>query len=148
MLKKEFGADHTCWTSNSRSSYHGLLSFGGNEADFADFTIWDPEVSAKITKWLLNTIGISSAGRWAGTDVTYHIEVKTTTGHSSEAFELSNNQWRLVGLPSPDLLNLFPDHPVHLGEQVARKHARCADHLARVPDQFECARLPRLSRSR
>lgn len=96
LLKKEIGVDEYCWTSNSRSQYPALRSFDGNEADYADFTISDPKISAKMTDWLLSKIGIAAAAEWLNTSVTYHAEVKTTSGHLDEAFDMSNNQGRLV----------------------------------------------------
>lgn len=95
VLKQEIGMGYECWTSSARAKY-GLETFEGDEADFADFTITDPAMSAKCAEWLLNKIGVAAAADWLDTHKNFHIEVKTTNGPLNEKFEMSNNQARLV----------------------------------------------------
>lgn len=65
------------------------------EGDYADFTIVDSNAVDKFTDWLV-TGGHAEAAEWKGKEITYHIEVKTTTGGCNDAFTMSNNQFDLV----------------------------------------------------
>ena len=73
----------------------GLSQFTGNEGDYSDFTVTDGTVTARITDWLIQN-GHTAARRWQASEVTYHLEVKTTLGSSEEPFMMSNNQFAMV----------------------------------------------------
>lgn len=98
-MKQEVGIGDECWTSAARATY-GLESFDCNEADYADFTITDPVMSAKFCEWLLGKMGVAAAADWMDNQKNFHVEVKTTNGPSDERFDISANQARLVSFES------------------------------------------------
>ncbi|KAK3712618.1 hypothetical protein LTR37_009061 [Vermiconidia calcicola] len=93
-LKKNFSMPFTGWTSGLRSE-HGIEPFDGIESDYVDFTIGEPVISEKITRWLIS-VGKSEVEIYRGEHVTYHFEVKTTVGRCDEPFSMSNNQVALA----------------------------------------------------
>lgn len=99
ILSKELEASYTCWTSNMRGLHNNLPSFSGNEKTHSDFTISERDTASRFTQWLEGK-GISQAKDWLNRDMTYHLEVKTTTGKLLDPFMMSNNQMRLVRLQS------------------------------------------------
>ena len=96
LLFNRFRISDYCWTSHSRSRY-GLPIFSELERDYADFTVRDAHVVQGITNWLMLS-GFTEADAWNGRELTYHFEVKTTTGSCEEPFMMSNNQLDLVCL--------------------------------------------------
>lgn len=147
LLKQELGMTYDCWTSNSRSHSNNLPPFLGDKVDYADFTIHDPSISAKMTDWLLKSIKISAAASVKDFDVIYHVEVKTTSGHMGEAFDLSTNQMRLVSFSTlPHDACTVTDHHGNLGEEMAPEPTRRDAHRPRIPHPFWLALVPCLSR--
>ena len=73
----------------------GLSRFHGREGDHADFTITDRATVAKVTDWLLEAGSVDTL-RLRNSNVTYHLEVKTTLGPREEPFMMSNNQFLMV----------------------------------------------------
>ncbi|TKA63588.1 hypothetical protein B0A55_10316 [Friedmanniomyces simplex] len=91
LLTAQLGAPAECWTSDVRTQ-HGLPKFRDFEAFYTDFTVDDRDTCDRITQWLLNA-GHIEAKRYAGKDITYRIEVKTTNGKREEPFSMSINQY-------------------------------------------------------
>ena len=79
----------------------GLSRFQGLEGDYADFTITDRAIVAKITDWLIETGNVDTLRSW-DSNVNYHFEVKTTLGPHEEPFMMSNNQFSMVCVQCPD----------------------------------------------
>ena len=94
MLEREFGVDEGCWTSASRVDHEGFSNFEGDESEHTDFTIEEPAVSEAFTEWLVARA--PAVAQWQGKQMTYHIEVKTTSGDATTPFDMSNNQYHLV----------------------------------------------------
>ncbi|KAI9686954.1 MAG: hypothetical protein M1822_002707 [Bathelium mastoideum] len=90
MFLQRFNVSSDCWTSNNRSRY-GLPAFSGLERDHSDFTVGASNVTQAIIDWL-EPSGFEEARTWNERNMTYHFEVKTTTGECGEAFMMSNNQ--------------------------------------------------------
>ncbi|KAK6431660.1 hypothetical protein LTR95_012179 [Oleoguttula sp. CCFEE 5521] len=98
LLRETFQITDDCWTSASRTSLD-LPSFNEFEGDYSDFTVRDPLVCAHITRWLVPTRHFAAALS-AGATITYHFEVKTTSGRCKEPFRMSNNQVEHVSILS------------------------------------------------
>lgn len=81
-------------------SRHGLPRFSAREGDYSDLTIAEPETALRFATWLVAK-GCERASDWTtpgNRAMTFHLEVKATTGHALEPFMMSNNQMALVGL--------------------------------------------------
>ncbi|KAL9093859.1 MAG: hypothetical protein Q9165_003782 [Trypethelium subeluteriae] len=94
FLVNRFNISNDCWTSRSRSLY-GLPTFSERERDYSEFTVSDSSVTQAITNWLTLS-GFTEANAWDGREMTYHLEVKTTTGECNDPFMMSNNQLDLA----------------------------------------------------
>ncbi|RMX86650.1 hypothetical protein D0867_15746, partial [Hortaea werneckii] len=95
ILNRKFGVTHDQWTSSLRKE-HGFPTFSGFEGEQADFTVTDYQVCQRISNYLIDK-GVVRKEFFAGCKVTaYHIEVKATTGKSSELFSLSDAQLGLA----------------------------------------------------
>ena len=119
FFKNKFKAGDERWTSGL-PVHHDLPAFDGDEATTSDFTISNPLVCARITDWLIENGHKDSAAR-RGTNVTYHFEVKATSGLRDEPFSISNNQIDLVSRYS--LITCFANTDttiLNLGQSVAR----------------------------
>ncbi|KAF2232981.1 hypothetical protein EV356DRAFT_487514 [Viridothelium virens] len=90
LFKALFDIDDGMWTSNIRTQY-GFPVMDSHESDYADFTIDEPNAVGKFTDWLIDG-GHPEAADWKAKGITYHVEVKTTTGGCRDAFSMSNNQ--------------------------------------------------------
>ncbi|KAL9088067.1 MAG: hypothetical protein Q9165_006408 [Trypethelium subeluteriae] len=90
VFKALFDIDDRAWTSNIRTQY-GFPVMDNHESDYADFTIDEPDAVGKFTDWLIKS-GHSEATKWNTKGITFHIEVKSTTGSCRDAFSMSNNQ--------------------------------------------------------
>jgi hypothetical protein len=80
----------------------GHSRFVDMERDYADFTYLDSY--GDLTR-LFYEQGVAVAGSWLGDDytpITYHLEVKSTTGACSEEFYMSNIQVDKVLLSEQD----------------------------------------------
>jgi hypothetical protein len=88
LLKENFDADVYCCTSDVRTEY-GLSEFDGFEGDYADFIISDSALCSQLKEWLTEKGNDNTRLK---DDATYHIEVKTTSGHCDEPFTMSQNQ--------------------------------------------------------
>ncbi|KAK4979511.1 hypothetical protein LTR66_010479 [Elasticomyces elasticus] len=80
------------WTSSMRQRA-GLSVFAGCEGEYADFTFDDP--TKTLTRYLLEH-GCECAEDWLHAPLTYHIEVKATTGGCNEDFHMSSNQLEMA----------------------------------------------------
>lgn len=67
------------------------------EGDDVDFTINGSDSVVKFTDWLIEG-GHEEAAEWRDQAITYHVEVKTTTGEWDDPFTMSNNQVNLVSV--------------------------------------------------
>ncbi|KAI9685067.1 MAG: hypothetical protein M1822_005459 [Bathelium mastoideum] len=94
VFKALFEIDENAWTSDIRTRFN-FPAMDNFEGDYADITIKEYDSVARFTDWLIAG-GHSEATQWKGQDITYHVEVKTTTGQCNEPFSMSNNQVRLV----------------------------------------------------
>lgn len=74
----------------------GLPGFTGLESSYSDFTLHD---TAKEFSDLLRDREDLCSDRWADSNTTFHIEVKSTTGACGEPFYMSYNQQNLVSTP-------------------------------------------------
>lgn len=74
----------------------GFPSFEAFEGDFSDFTVEDATISSRIAHWVFHT-GHTAARSWLEGNMTFHLEVKTTTGSYEETFMMSNRQFENVG---------------------------------------------------
>ena len=98
FLRTIFGADFPIhhWTSKSRAKF-GNLSFTGQEGDYSDFTFDDPN---DIWTAVLIQAGFDEAKGWKDRAkdqaITYHLEVKSTSGPFNDPFYMSFNQLQMV----------------------------------------------------
>ncbi|KAI9692668.1 MAG: hypothetical protein M1820_009462 [Bogoriella megaspora] len=93
-MKKEFRIDIESWTSDIRTRFDhpAMTEF---EGDFADFTIKGGAAAVKVGQWL-QSHGYGLADAIKCENMTFNIEVKTTTGACNDSFSLSNNQMGLI----------------------------------------------------
>ncbi|KIM96811.1 hypothetical protein OIDMADRAFT_58368 [Oidiodendron maius Zn] len=98
LLRTIFGADFPIhhWTSKSRARF-GNLSFTGQEGDYSDFTFDDPN---DIWTAVLIQAGFDEAKGWKDRAkdqaITYHLEVKSTSGPFDDPFYMSFNQLQMA----------------------------------------------------
>lgn len=113
LLRTIFGAHFPIhhWTSKSRARF-GNLSFTGQEGDYSDFTFDDPNDT--WTTVLINA-GFDEAKGWKdrakNQAITYHLEVKSTSGPFDDPFYMSFNQLQMAErwtLPSDN--STIPTH--------------------------------------
>ena len=90
MLKSKLGISYEQWTSNLRVR-SGFPPFAKIEGDFTDFTVEDDEKCAMLSEWLYE-----SMTERPNNAVTYHLEVKATTGRRDEPFKMSARQLAMV----------------------------------------------------
>lgn len=83
-----------CWTSKMRSK-RGLPAFTGSESCYSDFTL---RGMGKEFSEFLRDRGVPYSDRWADSNMTFHLEVKSTTGTCNEPFYMSYNQQNLVSM--------------------------------------------------
>ncbi|EMC91365.1 hypothetical protein BAUCODRAFT_152628 [Baudoinia panamericana UAMH 10762] len=91
LLAEHFEVKIDSWTSDVRMQ-HGHPDFEDFEGFYSDFTITNGTTCDRIAYWLGET-GCEAASQWMGKDVTFHIEVKATSGRREEPFLISPNQF-------------------------------------------------------
>lgn len=97
ILQVDFPGED-CWTSELRSlAGHGFTTWTpvNPDGNYADFTVEDRQ--GKLTGWLSreHDVVVTTEAQ-KRTRITYHIEVKSTTGPCDEVFHLSNVQMQMA----------------------------------------------------
>lgn len=112
----------------------GPSGFTGFESSYSDFTLRD---TAKEFSDLLRDRGDLYSDRWADSNTTFHIEVKSTTGACDEPFYMSYNQQNLVSTPQIPGSRMWLIVEVSFLEprQKRRGCFRCLSNLPRVQHQ-------------